>query len=212
MGDVLEKLLDEIIGENNKPLRPPKKLAGKSLRGQGDKLRRGQARTRSPPVNKGVPHEINRLCHGRPVLRVKNIHPDLNGEDLSNLFGEILPVDFVKFDAVDDTVAYVCFQSDNKRSNGRAVEKYDGRKAMGRVITVEVPGALLMERIGGGAGGNRPTHRSREATPAGGDRAKKPRQRRERRERRPRPESKLAEALDDELSAYMAQGEKMETD
>lgn len=213
MGDVLEQLLDEIIGDN-KPLRAPKKLASKSLRGHGDKLRRGQRRSRPGAATKGVPADINLLCHGRPVLRVKNIHPDLNGEDLSNLFGEVLPVDFVKFDAVDDTVAYVCFQSDNKRSNGVAVAKYDGRKAMGRVITVEVAGALLADRIGGGGrGANGRRSRSREATPADdGAGPTKSRRKRERRSERRRPEAKLAEDLDAELTAYMAAAEPMDED
>ena len=56
-----------------------------------------------------IPKQVSLLANGRPTLRIKNIHPELNGEDLSNLFSSISPVDFVKFDDDNDTI-YICFK------------------------------------------------------------------------------------------------------
>lgn len=204
MGDVLEKSLDEIIGDD-KPARREKKLARKLVRAESSdngKLRsrrRGRGGRERGGRGDGLPRDIQVISHGRQVLRVRNIHPDLNGEDLNNLFGTVQPVDFVKFDNVDDTVAYVCFQDNNARANGEAVARYDGRKAMGRVLTVEVA-LSLADRLGGGRRGRAEPKPKQEAKP-------KPRQERPKKERKPKPEKKTAEDLDKELDSYMNEGQ-----
>lgn len=214
MGDVLEKLLDDIIGDKQAVTRKPK-VASKNLRGSSnaDKLkRRGQASQRRPPHRLLLPREIEELAHGRSVLRVKNIHPDLNGQDLSDLFGAILSVDFVKFDTRNDTIAYVCFQRDDQRSYTDSVQKYDGRKAMGQVLGVEIangPQAVsLADRVG------RPQKKVTKL-----DKAKEQNSRRRggKKEAKPREEKHkrgpvLADDLDKELNAYMAEREQMQVD
>ncbi|PVH22075.1 hypothetical protein CXQ85_004744 [Candidozyma haemuli] len=161
-------------------------------------------------------HQILKSADGRPMLRLKNVHPDLNGEDLSNLFFSVAPVDFIKFDPRDEAVAYVCFQSNFSDNNAKAVQKFDGRKAMGQTLVVEnaisladriAPqsnprrnhvgrnardAARIAERERDDAPKAREAHRAR-------TREKKPRQ-----PRKPRPAAKTAEDLDAELSAYMS--------
>jgi THO complex subunit 4 len=144
------------------------------------------------------------ISRGRPVLRVKNIHPDLNGEDLSKLFGTVSPVDFVKFDNRDDTMAYVCFQSDNQRSNGESVAKFDGKKAMGNRLVVEVATSLAdriqVQTIHRNDHHRNPKHEPRQSQRQNLHTTKKSKS-------KPKPEKKSLDMLDDELSAYMNQGE-----
>lgn len=135
---------------------------------------------------------------------MKNVHPDLNGEDLSNLFFSIAPVDFIKFDPRDEAVAFVCFQLNYADNNARAVQKFDGRKAMGQTLIVE-NAVSLADRIAPQANPRRhPGRDHREEAPRPREahrqraREKKPRQ-----PRKPRPAAKSAEDLDAELSAYM---------
>lgn len=149
------------------------------------------------------------------MLRLKNIHPDLNGMDLSDLFLNIAPVDFVKFDPRDETVAYVCFQLDFNENNTRAIHKFDGKKAMGNILIVE-NATSLAERIAplpvsraprGSRDSirSRDDHRARETTrPRENHRAKV--KVNQQRERKPKPVLKTAEDLDKELSAYMNGG------
>lgn len=141
------------------------------------------------------------------MLRLKNVHPDLNGEDLSNLFISIAPVDFIKFDPRDEAVAYVCFQLNYADNNAKAVQKFDGRKAMGQTLIVE-NAVSLADRIAPQAPryeNRRNMPREREEAPRAKEshrsraREKKPRQ-----PRKPRPAPKTAEDLDAELSAYMS--------
>lgn len=77
---------------------------------------------------------------------MKNIHGDLNGEDLSNLFQSVAPVEFVKFDPRKASVAYICFQYNFAENNSAAIAKYDGKKAMGKILIVE-NATLLADRI-----------------------------------------------------------------
>lgn len=161
-----------------------------------------------------LPRDIVSLAGSRPVLRVKNIHPDLNGEDLSNLFGTISPVDFVKFDNKDDSVAYVCFQSDNIKSNADAIKSYDGKKAMGEYLIVENATSLVdritsnpltrrIHPVSERQHERRKHDRSTERGPKGVRDAKpKP----AKREKKEKPVKKDATALDLELEAYMNGG------
>ncbi|PVH16960.1 uncharacterized protein CXQ87_004518 [Candidozyma duobushaemuli] len=204
MSNALEQSLDDIIGEQQK--------ARKSERGprrSGPSDRRGRGRgPRRPPVRfnnaNTIPDQILKSADGRPMLRLKNVHPDLNGEDLSNLFFSIAPVDFIKFDPRDEAVAYVCFQSNYGDNNARAVQKFDGRKAMGQTLVVE-NAVSLADRIAPQAHPRRNAGREREEAPRAREahrsraREKKPRQ-----PRKPRPAAKTAEDLDAELSAYMS--------
>lgn len=143
------------------------------------------------------------------MLRLRNIHPELNGEDLSNLFMNIAPVDFVKFDPRDETVAYVCFQLNQGENNAKSILKFDGKKAMGNTLIVE-NATSLADRI---APSLRPLVLG---TPARSREYREPReliareariQARKPKARKPRPAKKTAEDLDAELSAYMQGGE-----
>ena len=139
-----------------------------------------------------MPREIAALAGQRPLLRIKNVHPELTGQDLSQLYDAVAPVEFVKFDPRNDTVAYVCFEENNARNNSVAIAKYDGRMAMGRKISVELT-TLLADRIVA------PARRGRERG-----------ERNARSERSERKDSgarapKTVDDLDDELSAYMQQ-------
>lgn len=149
-------------------------------------------------------------------MRLKNVHPDLDGEDLNNLFLNIAPVDFVKFDPREETTAYVCFQQNNGDNNARAIQKFDGKLAMGNTLVVE-NATSLADRIAPsrppresmrengregrseGRGGRDSVRGPKEnaAREAPRARAKKPKA------RKPRPAQKTAEELDLELSAYM---------
>lgn len=148
------------------------------------------------------------------MLRLKNVHADLDGEDLNNLFLNIAPVDFVKFDPRDEAVAYVCFQLNNAENNARAILKFDGKKAMGNTLVVENatsladriaptlrpptlrPPALRPPRDTPARAPPRETSGGREAPRV---KARKPKA------RKPRPAKKTAEDLDKELSAYMGE-------
>lgn len=173
-----------------------------------------------PPQANGIPLLIYNASEGRPMLRLRNIHPDLNGMDLNDLFMNVAPVNFVKFDPRNETVAYVCFQDDYAENNARAIARYDGKKAMGNVLTVEnatsladriMPQNNLISRDANrvlAQAGERPRRGGRDSM---GEELQRPReQHRERarakRERKPRPAPKTAEDLDNELAAYMNEG------
>lgn len=206
MSNILEKSLDDIISES-KPTHSKSRIP-RNRRRPGHTspppYKRHPTGTRihkhrSPPyrpisrsINSTLPRDIAALAGPRPVLRVKNIHPELNGEDLSKLFGNISPVDFVKFDAVNDSVAYVCFHSDCVMSNAEAIQRYDGKKAMGKILVVE-NAVSLADRIT-----SLPVRETR-GSDRGGSRGGK--------HRKPRRFGKRfgasAEELDKELSDYM---------
>ncbi|EGW32312.1 uncharacterized protein SPAPADRAFT_61389 [Spathaspora passalidarum NRRL Y-27907] len=206
MSDILEKSLDEIIGEKKKdPRRGPRPGPPRRFRGghasfsRGGGAQHGKIHKQRPAGHHGhpkrlnyssLPRDIASLAGSRPVLRVKNIHPDLNGEDLSQLFGNISPVDFVKFDAENDSNAYVCFHNDNAKNNAEAIEKYDGKKAMGKILIVE-NAVSLADRIS-----SLPVRRQ-PVTPAALKHHKKPVGKGRRRSK------PSVEDLDKELNAYM---------
>lgn len=225
MSDILEKSLDDIIGESKSSSSgrrfPPRRGRGGPINrrgggpGQYRRLPTGARihKPHSPPyhhpltksINSTLPRDIAALAGPRPVLRVKNVHPDLNGEDLSQLFGSINDVDFVKFDAVNDSIAYVCFQKDCVISNSEAIQKYDGKKAMGKILVVENAISLadrikslpvrergagdMADRVGSGSGG-RGGYRGKHIKKGRGGRFG-------------RHVEKSAEELDKELSDYM---------
>lgn len=137
---------------------------------------------------------------------MKNIHQELNGEDLSNLFETVAPVEFIKFDPKKDSIAYVCFQYNFASNNSEAISKFDGRKAMGKILIVE-NATSLAERIAivppdrshpyarasRGSSGPNPRNSRNDRNP----RVRPPR-------RAPKPQKKSAEELDNELNAYMS--------
>lgn len=123
--------------------------------------------------------------------------------DLSNLLSTVAPVDFVKFDPRNETIAYVCFQQQYTENNNLAIQRFDGKKAMGNTLTVE-NATSLADRIAPAQ------NRSRREF----DRPEAPRSREQPRVRakakakverakKIRPVKKTAEDLDNELSAYM---------
>lgn len=140
------------------------------------------------------------------MLRLKNVHGDLDGEDLNNLFLNIAPVDFVKFDPREETTAYVCFQLNNSENNARAILKFDGKKAMGNTLIVE-NATSLADRIAPSRPQRDTVRGGRDSRPPRDDSAKEaPRVRaRKPKARKPRPVKKTAEDLDAELSAYMGE-------
>ena len=175
MSNILEKSLDDIIGENRSKRRsaaPPRKRGGRggsfssrpsSLHYRSSSYDRHPYRRpppdssrqeadvyipRSSSSSSNIPRDVLQLAGGRPTLRLRNIHPELNGQDLNNLFSTINDVDFIKFDDENDTIAYICFQNDCERSNTEAIAKYDGKKAMGQILGVENANVVsLAERI-----------------------------------------------------------------
>ncbi|SGZ57265.1 CIC11C00000004460 [Sungouiella intermedia] len=141
-----------------------------------------------------ITNEIFRDANGRPLLRLKNVHGDLDGEDLNNLFLNIAPVDFVKFDPREETTAYVCFQLNNSENNARAIQKFDGKKAMGNTLIVE-NATSLADRIAPSRPQRDTVRGGRDSRPPRDDSAKEaPRVRaRKPKARKPKPVKKTAE-------------------
>lgn len=145
------------------------------------------------------------------MLRLRNIHPDLNGMDLSKLLSTVAPVDFVKFDPRNETMAYVCFQQNAANNNKIAIQKFDGKKAMGNTLVVE-NATSLADRIAPTQ--NQRPRQAREfsklqpvARPAREQQRVKARTKAKvERAKKVRPVQKTAEDLDNELSAYMNAG------
>ncbi|CAD1810830.1 C-terminal duplication domain of Friend of PRMT1 family protein [Candida parapsilosis] len=235
MSNILEKSLDDIIGEK----KPERKFTPTNRRGRGGGPRgpisRFHRQHRSPPYSRrqpdvyiprgaaeattmpssssSIPPDVLQLANGRPTLRLKNIHPDLNGDDLNKLFSTINDVDFIKFDEKNDTIAYICFQNDCERSNLEAIEKYDGKKAMQKILIVEntisladrisiAPRPVRREGLGGYAVRNRGGSRGRISSRRGGGGAGAG----SRSGRGPAPK-KSAEELDKELNDYMGKSD-----
>lgn len=231
--NILEQSLDDIIGEkqHQRKFVPSRRRgnpnfrrggggAGVSSRGNRHHPYRSNPSIRRdtdsyiprPAVSSSssIPKQVSLLANGRPTLRIKNIHPELNGEDLSNLFSSISPVDFVKFDDDNDTIAYICFQNDCERSNLEAIAKFDGKKAMGKLLIVENTTSLLdridTRNINHRITSNGPLHSSHRSYshshPRGTSSGRRPP-----RERKvggkTRAAKKTAEDLDKELENYM---------
>lgn len=227
MTSILEKSLDDLIGESKlkggrsgprgrgsrgpgQSTRELSRLSDGTSRPRGGRSHRvakadfNSIRKSSSPANEphfGLPKEISNLAGRRPALRIRNIHIDLNGDDLLSLFGTISPVDFIKFDNSDDSVAYMCFQRDCSRSNAEAISKYNGKKAMGKALVVE-SAVSLADRIM-----SNPSIRARESR-APDSRTRERRERRPAKERKPReirerPAKATPDSLDAELDSYM---------
>lgn len=218
----LENSLNSIIGEKPEPKREgraprgprgPRATRGptgpKSLNARIGKVRSTTSSPkalltqnrggRPPRHDAGIPRQIVGAAGDRQLLRVKNIHQDLDGQDLSRLFEAVAPVDFVKFDPRNESIAYICFQSNNARNNGIAVSKYDGRKAMGEVLVVE-NAVSLADRITAAA---RPLEQiagrgNTDGAPRGA-KAQKPAK-----AKKAKPVKKSVDDLDNELDAYMS--------
>ncbi|CAK9436146.1 uncharacterized protein LODBEIA_P07040 [Lodderomyces beijingensis] len=237
--NILERSLDDIIGEQKRERKfTPTRRRGASSSSHRHNSHHPYRRQPPPPhrlnpdvyiprtasgANARIPVDVLQMAQGRPTLRLKNIHPDLNGQDLNDLFSSINAVDFIKFDDADETVAYICFQNDCERSNSAAIDKYDGKKAMGKILIVENAHVVsLADRItvaqprdreefisvarGGQApapvrGGLRGKGRAR----FGGARSGNGRGGRGRGGSRTGPTRKTAEDLDKELNDYMGQ-------
>lgn len=156
------------------------------------------------------------------MLRLRNVHPDLNGMDLSELFSNVAAVDFVKFDPRDESIAYICFQLHHHENNARAINRFDGKRAMGEILIVE-SATPLADRIAPANESRefiRPNPRGRESRgredaairemreaprPKEAHRVRaKAKQAKLVKERKPKPQPKTAEDLDAELSAYMS--------
>lgn len=116
----------------------------------------------------------------------------MNGEDLSNLFDGVAPVEFVKFDPRKDDVAYVCFQYDHNKNNAIAISRFDGRKAMGENLVVE-SATSLADRIVVPKGNQKgPRIAASGSKPHNAMKKKQ------------KPQKKSIDTLDEELSAYMS--------
>lgn len=137
-----------------------------------------------------IPKSVQRLARNNPILRVKNVHKELNGEDLSKLFEGISPVEFVKFDPANENIAFVCFRFNHSKNNSLAISKFDGRKAMGQTLVVE-NATSLADRI------DIPPMQSRNA-------GVNKRQARQAKKNKGKPKAKSVDDLDQELSAYMS--------
>ncbi|EGV60339.1 hypothetical protein PSN45_001908 [Yamadazyma tenuis] len=166
-----------------------------------------------------IPSYITELT-SNPVIRIRNIHPELTEDDLSGLLSQISPVEFVKFDADKKSVAYCGFQENWSENNAESIKKFDGRKAMGKILIVEDPlkpktVKSLQDRLGPLPGarerGFRGPKRRDNRGPRGprdsrdfrdpGDIRQKQRGRRE--PPKPKKVPKSVEDLDRELSEYM---------
>ncbi|VEU20472.1 DEKNAAC101332 [Brettanomyces naardenensis] len=184
MSSLLEKSLDDIIGSSS----TKGSRVGKA-RGRGG--RRGFGRRRRAPVPLHLDEQSERLAKGEPYLRVSNLHPELTEKDLEQLFSSIGPIKFVKLElntnGQSTGIAFVGYE--HSRDCSHAIEKFDGRRAAGQIISVEnaVP---LAERIF--------------ASAPRSDRKKRERRRKDKGEKREPQHRKTAEELDAELNSYMA--------
>lgn len=228
MSDILEQSLDDIIGQkksnssssSNRRFQSRNNRRGSSRSSRHHhpyrSSRRDQddedlfsSRSSSRSSSSGIPEKVRLLANNRPTLRIKNIHPDLNGEDLSKLFSNVDDVDFVKFDDDNDTIAYICFQRNCDINNKNSIEKFNGKKAMGNILVVENT-VSLFDRINPRSRGPRDRRRDlspsrrREGPRDGGDRRRGGGDRKGgRHSGRTRPAKKTAEDLDKELNEYM---------
>lgn len=140
-------------------------------------------------------------------MRVKNIHSDLDGNDLLELFLGVAAVDFIKFDPKKDSVAYVCFQERNSENNRIAISKFDGRKAMGKILIVENASSLADRIAAPRSDRERADRNERNERNERNDGRRGRVNQAQARTRKPKPQKKTVDDLDQELSAYMAGNE-----
>ncbi|ODV63424.1 uncharacterized protein ASCRUDRAFT_73289 [Ascoidea rubescens DSM 1968] len=218
---ILEKTLDEIIGEKHQDRRRNKgsshnrRGVSKNPRGFNSRSPRPRPRSRSrprsrprvsaSPIEEIRPSELESLSERTPYLKVKNLHYDLTQKDLTELFERIAPVKFTRIQyntsGGSTGVAYVCFTDPS--FNNLAIEKYDGKKAAGQIISVQ-NGVPLKDRLSSPVPRQPASFRSR-------GRPRGPRGRFNENKRRPAENRKTLEDLDDELSNYM-NGERNQTE
>ncbi|KAG7822833.1 hypothetical protein KL909_003998 [Ogataea angusta] len=183
---LLEQSLDEII--NSGPGGPrrshskPRQRAHRGVSKAHGKPARGSRRPHRPSAPLPRSKEAEELSGGRPYLRVSHLHPELTEKDLEGLFSSIGDLLFTKIEyntrGESTGVAFVGYQ--NPADCEVAIERFDGRRAAGQIISVEnaIP---LSQRI------------------SVSKRGKKARSR----EREPKPRRKTVEELDAELNSYM---------
>lgn len=92
--------------------------------------------------------EIKKLSQGKPYVKITNLHYDLSEKDIEELFGKVGEVLFTRIDFDSNGrslgVGYVGFV--DSRNCTVAIDKFDGRKAAGKIISV-TNGKPLAERI-----------------------------------------------------------------
>lgn len=165
--------------------------------------RKGRKDTRIGRVNNSYTNNYNTKIN--TTLRVSNIHPSLNGHDLSTLFSSISPVDYVTFDKNDETTAYIAFIEKSLSICKLAVSKFNNKKAMGLTLSVQI-NSDLKDRITI----RKDTGNPKNITGNTSNLASRvnPKKFQSKRERTPKPKpapKKNLDTLDEELNAYMNQ-------
>ncbi|KAG7695780.1 hypothetical protein KL930_003448 [Ogataea haglerorum] len=183
---LLEQSLDEIInsgpGGSRKSHSRPRQRAHRGVSKAHGKPSRGGRRPHRPSAPLPRSKEAEELSGGRPYLRVSHLHPELTEKDLEGLFSSIGDLLFTKIEyntrGESTGVAFVGYQ--NPADCEVAIERFDGRRAAGQIISVEnaIP---LSQRISVSKRGKKARSRDRE----------------------PKPRRKTVEELDAELNSYM---------
>ncbi|ODQ77517.1 hypothetical protein BABINDRAFT_54454, partial [Babjeviella inositovora NRRL Y-12698] len=219
MSDLLEKSLDDIIGDQPTKPRASRNDRVSKIRGprrgsnRDSFASRAHAISHSPSMQ--IPDEIEAKSHGQPLLRIRNLHFQLTSEDLAQLFDQVNTLEFceVQYDLMDESrstgVAYVQFSSNQARNNAIAIEKFNGKKAVGRILIVENARGLA-DRLSLPSRGNRRGRPERSGAGAGSsyrpeDEEKRAPKERKAREPRAKRVKKTVEELDAELSEYLNQ-------
>lgn len=154
--------------------------------------------------------KVQRLSGGKPYIKISNLSYEISTDDLKSLLETIGPVSFVDIEYDQNNrssgiayAGYVDYEVDNKK----AVDEFDGRKAVGQVIDVEEvkPLNILAKP--------RSEHRPRADVyvPGGVNKNQSNRSERPLRgERPPRRGRANAEDLDKELEEYMNKSNQTE--
>ncbi|KAH3670256.1 hypothetical protein WICMUC_004909 [Wickerhamomyces mucosus] len=151
--NILEKSLDEIIGESTESKRrfsrpssarysrPSRDYRPRSY----DHGRRDNNKYSSQRDNYRDRYEaprrtkLQRLSDGKSYIKITNLHPEITKDDLEKLLETIGPVAFVEFDLSPSGrhsgIVHAGFRDESL--NIHAVEKFDGRKAANQIIDVE---------------------------------------------------------------------------
>ncbi|KAH3670425.1 hypothetical protein OGAPHI_000940 [Ogataea philodendri] len=181
---LLEQSLDDIINSGDSgPRKPQNRAPRRPSRGVSKhNARPGKPRRPHRPQPLPRSKEAEELSGGRPYLRISNLHPELTEKDLSGLFSSVGDLLFTKIEyntrGESTGVAFIGFH--NPADCEFAIDRFDGRRAAGQVISVEnaIP---LSQRIS-------ISKRGKKAGP---------------RERAPKQSRKSVEELDAELNSYM---------
>ncbi|ONH69948.1 THO complex subunit 4A [Cyberlindnera fabianii] len=200
MSSLLEKSLDEIIG-NDKPQVRYRSRRSRSRSGERGGSRPGDYRDRDSdrrPKRRGLEIEegplnsrsrAQRLMQGRYYIKITNLKYDITESELELLLDRIgkLTFCYIEFDRSGRSTGTAYAQYYKVDDNTAAVESYNNRKAGGQIITVELIKPLRIVAL---------PSTEREERRGG---------------RRERPRAKTAQDLDNELDAYM-RGDEPATD